>query len=211
MKVAKKINSINTPESNSVLGNYYLVANDYDFEGNDANDVTSPNILETFMQADLLEYGVFRDTLMLLFIPIWNDLQLDERRICIKYYKYPPSITQLEFDSYYTSTEHENNWNSITRTTRDRVRIKRLFAAFSKISFHLTQAQVATIYLVTKQLCVDYYYGNIPNLVCWVTNTVSPLGPDYTSNGFAQMSGYSTSLRDEILDIIINGNYIYTI
>lgn len=202
MKLAKKTYH----DASGIRTDTFLVPDDYDFAGNAAIDITSPSSLELFTESGKLEYGVFRDSLTNLFIPIWTDLSLDEKTICVKHYKYPPTISQGEFDSYFPPATHENNWNALTKASRD-IRLKRLFAAFSKISYDLTSAQVAAIYLTTKNLCFDYYYANIPNLVCWITNAQSPLGPNYTSAGLAQMSGYTTTLRDQLLDILINGNY----
>jgi hypothetical protein len=208
MRLANKTNNIAT-STNGFIHSYYLVPDNYDFIGNNAIDVTSPISLETFFENGGIEYGVFRASLTNLFIPIWNSLSFDEKKVCVKHYKYPLEITQDEFNSYFSTADHENNWNSVTFKTREMVRMKRLFAAFSKISYALSSAQVAAIYLTVKPLCFDYYYANIPNLMCWISNSVSPLGNDYTSAGFAQMSGYTTTLRDELLDILNNGNYIY--
>lgn len=207
MKLAKKKNIITV--KNGILNNYFLVPNNYDFDANDAVDVTSPSALEVFTDAGLLEYGVFRDTLAALFVPQWGTLSHDEKKICIKHFKYPANITQEEYASYYSGEQSEMNWNIITKKSRDLQRHNRLFAAFSKISYTLNTLQVANIYMVTKDLCFDYYYANIPNLIFWINNGVSPLGQDYTNNGFQQCSGYSDELRDALLDILINGNYVF--
>ena len=86
-----------------------------------------------------------------------------------------------------------------------------MFAAFQKISYELTQAQVATIYMTTKMMLIDYYYANLPHILFWIQNGVyPPMGINFTTNGFQQMSGFSPTLEMQLLDILVNGNYINT-
>jgi hypothetical protein len=158
---------------------------------------------------NILEYGVYRDQLKAQMVPIWGQLSFSIRQTCVKHYCYPVAITQTEWTTYYTDVEHENNWNVIVNKCRD-YRLTRLYAAFAKLSFACTTNQVAVIYLNTKAMCIDYYYGNMPHLVLWISNGTYPaLGIDYSTTGFAQMGGYTTALRDQLIDIINNGNYQY--
>jgi hypothetical protein len=213
MRIVKKniASNYGTSISESInRGDYYLAPNNYDFSVSNVTDVTTPELLEIFYEKSLIEYGVFRDSLVSIFIPIWNSLSFDSRKTCVKHYRYPANISQDEWNSYFSGSDQEMNWNDVCVKTRD-MRLTRLFAAFQKISYNLTTTQTALIYMTTKAYCVDYYYANLPHVIFWLQNgTYSPLGIDFTTNGFAQASGYSTALRDELLDILINGNYVYT-
>lgn len=186
------------------------VANDFDFASSSPAllDVTSYDTLMYMYIDNNFDYGVFRDSLAANLVPNWNTLPFDERKNCVRDYRYPSNISDEEWHEYFTDAEHESNWNILTAKTRDKVRLPRLFAAFQKISYRLREDQVAVIYLATKELCYDYYYANLPHLLLWITNGSYPaLGIDYTNNGFAQMDGYTESIRNELVDIFVNGNY----
>lgn len=209
MKIASLINTdpIYT-ELNDCINNYYAVPDTYDFSGNSAYDVTTVTTLYNFYQINVFDYNVLRDNYKNVYVPIWSACTFDDRQFMVSHYCYPPAISIDEWNTYYTEPEFFEFWTSITHKTRDEVRLPRLFAAFNLISYKLTQVQVLLIYETTKAICVDYYYGNTPHLMLWITNSSLPaLGIDYTTSGFAQMSGYSTTLRDSLLDILVNGNY----
>lgn len=215
MKIAKPINIPVQNNSQGMLDHYVVVPDNFNFSASPQIyvDTTSVQTLNVFCCASSFDYGVFRDSLVVNIIPTsvsnpaWNALSFTDRQTCVSHYKYPVDISDAEFATYYTTKQHELNWNSTVVRTRVQQRYPRLMACFQKISFECTQLQTATIYLTVKQMCLDYYFGNIPNILCWVTNTVSPLGPDFTHAGFLQTAGYSVELRDTIVDILTNGNY----
>lgn len=208
MKIAK----LNSSMPGSIIHginslDYYLVSNNYNFELNNSTDVTSVRMLETFYGASKIEYGVYRDSLKTLFVPNWVNLTFDEKKLCVKEFCYPSDITNEEWLTYYSFSEHESNWLPLVISCRE-YRQKRLFAAFTKLTYYCTVSQTAVIYMTVKTMCIDYYYGNLPHLVLWISNGSYPaLGVDFTNSGFAQASGYTTQLRDSLLDIFINGNY----
>jgi hypothetical protein len=206
MKIIKlKTTPIQT-SGNGMLDNYYKVPDSYVISSNE-DDVTSVTTLFVFSQSGKFDYGIFRDSIQNNLVPNWANLLFEDRRKCVQHYKYPANLDPGEWGTYFSDADHQKNWNLLTANIRE-TRRQRLFASFNKISYRLTTMQVATIYMTTKQLLVDYYYANLPHILYWVQNgTYAPMGLNYTTNGFAQMSGYTTSLRDEILDILINGNY----
>ena len=206
MKIAKlKTTDIQTTGP-GMLSNYYKVADTHVFTS-DEDNVTSFDTLYVFCSGGVFDYGIFRDSIRNILIPQWAELLYADRKKCVQHYRYPTNISQAEFDNYFTAAEHEKNWSVLTTKTRA-VRLQRLFAAFQKISYRLPEAQVAVIYMVTKNMCYDYYYANLPHIMLWLQNGSYPaLGINYTTNGFAQMAGYSTSLMYELLDIFANGNY----
>ncbi len=208
MKIAK----LNTTDlqytKEGYINNYFNVPDNYNFSANTADDVTSIETLYMFYTLNRYDYDVLRTTYKALYNPIWTGLTFEERQFLVKNYCYPTDITNEEWLAYYTDEEHFLNWKELLIITRDDARLLRLFAAFSRISYECTQAQVAVIYLTTRQYCIDYYYGNLPHLVLWISNGTYPaLGIDFSSHGFMQMSGYSDGLRDRLLNIIVNGNY----
>ncbi len=206
MRIAKLKSTEAKTTGHGILDNYYKVPNNHVFSSSE-EDVTTFDNLYVFANGGKFDYGVFRDSLQEIVILDWGALSFEERRKCIKHYKYPASISQEEFNSYFSESEHERNWNILTVKTRA-VRLQRLFAAFQKISYRLNAAQVATIYMVTKNMCYDYYYASLPHVIYWVQNgAYPPLGINFTSNGFAQQGGFSTSVMNELLDIFVNGNY----
>ena len=223
MKIAKPNSVLPQTEVLAILNNYYIVEDDYDFYGNNADDVTSEEILDIFnnnvninyvqgweklINKNGKDYGYMRDYAKNYFVPSWSGLTFDDRKILIKYFIYPTDISLEEWNSYYSESVNFNNWQTLTQTTRDDVRLKRLYAAFARISYDCTTTQVAVIYLATKPYCIDYWMANLPHLILWITNGSFPaLGIDFTTNGFAQMSGYSTDLKNKLLDILVNGNY----
>jgi hypothetical protein len=210
MKIAKLNTTPIQSDINDYIDNYYEVPDTYDFSGNSADDVTSIETLMVFCEINRYDYDVLRTTYKTLYNPIWSGLTFDDRQLLVKHYCYPPEITQDEWFTYYTDAEHYNNWNTLVIRTRDQSRLIRLFSAFARISYELTTAQTAVIYMTSKVYCIDYYYGNLPHLVLWISNGYYPaLGIDFRAHGFAQMDGYSDGLRDRLLDIINNGNYIY--
>lgn len=154
------------------------------------------------------DYGYMRDFAKAAFVPIWNTLTFEEKKILVKYYIYPETISAEEWATYYSNSENYLHWNYLAKETRDSVRLARLYAAFSKVSYDFTTNEVAAIYLISKPYCIDYWMANLPHLVLWISNGSLPaLGIDFTSNGLAQRSGYTTAKRDALLDIIVNGNY----
>jgi hypothetical protein len=208
MRIAKLIDPLHNNNSGSIK-NYFLVPDNYDFVANLSIDVTSISALEVFVDRKEIEYGVFRDTINNIYVPNWATTSFSDKKLCVKHYKYPSSISQTEFDTYYTLSEHENNWNLIVSRSRD-YRMDRLYALFAKITYRCTSNQVVVIYLSTKAYCFDYYYANLPHLLLWISNGSYPaLGIDFTTNGFAQSSGYTVDIKNELLDIILNGNYKY--
>lgn len=207
MKIAKSTLTDVQITSQGIVNNYYAVPDNHVFS-DDEDDVTTIESLRILSTVGVFDYGVFRDSLSSNIVPNWADLTFDDKRNCAKHYRYPSDISQDEWLTYFTEVEHEANWNETVSRTRDDVRLQRLFAAFQKVSYRLTQGQVATVYMTTKNMCYDYYYANLPHLILWITNGAYPaMGINYTNNGFAQMSGYTQSLMLELVDIINNGNY----
>ena len=206
MRIAKLKTTPLQTTSQGMLDNYYCVPNNHVFT-NDEEDVTSVDSLLTLSLAKKFDYGVFRDSLRDILVTDWQAMMFEDRKKCVQHYRYPPDITNEEWLSYFTEKEHERNWSVLCGKTRA-CRLTRLFAAFQKISFRLPEAQVGTIYMVTKHMCYDYYYANLPHVIFWISNgTYPPLGIDYTNNGFAAYPGFSVSLMYELLDIFVNGNY----
>src|SRR5574343_621732 len=206
MKIAKLISTPIQTNNEGILNNYYPVPDNYGFTSSSAEDVTTLNTLYIFYEYKRYDCGVYRDSLRDNLVQNWNSLSFDDRKECIRAYRYPSDITQSEWDTYFTEQEHEYNWNQVCVNTRESLRLPRLFAAFQKVSYRCTEVQTMLIYLQVKDLCYDYYYANLPHLLLWIQNGSYPaLGIDYTNNGFAQMDGYTTTLRDELLDIFING------
>ena len=212
MKIARLATIPVQTSSQGILNNYFVVPDSYDFVNSSpaAVDVTSFDTLQTFMGAHAFDYQVFRDSLQNNLIPNWANILYTDRKRCVQHYKYPANISDDEYNSYFSPTDMEANWNMVCVNTRT-VRLERLFAAFQKISYVLTTTQVAMIYMTTKQMLIDYYYGNLPHVIFWIQNgAYPPLGINFTTNGFQQISGYSPQLEAELLDILVNGNYIYT-
>jgi hypothetical protein len=206
MRIAKLKTTPVQTTSQGILEHYYKVPDNHVFLETE-DSMTSFDTLYVFCCGGMFDYGVFRDSIRDVLVPRWAELFYADRRKCVQHYRYPTNISQEEFDNYFSSAEHERNWAILTTKTRA-VRLQRLFAAFQKISFRLPESQVAVIYIVTKQMCYDYYYANLPHIMLWLQNGQYPaLGINYTANGFAQMAGYSTSLMYELLDIFVNGNY----
>lgn len=207
MKIAKLNSTPIQYSREDYIDNYFDVVDDYDFSGNTADDMTSLETLFVFYTINRYDYDVLRTTYKTLYVPNWSGLTFDDKQFLVKHYCYPDDISNEEWLSYYTDDEHFINWNHLVDITRD-ARLSRLFAAFKVLSFYCTKTQTAIIYMTTKQYCVDYYYGNLPHLIYWITNgSYAPLGINFTSSGFAQMSGYSDEIRDKLLTIIINGKY----
>lgn len=207
MKIAKLKTTPIYTDNYEIIDKYYLVNDLYDFIANDADDMTSVSTLLIFRDMNRYDSSVFRDSIRDNIVPNWNSLSFDVKKECVRYYRYPTDISQEEWDSYFTASEHEYNWNVIVNDTRD-CRLSRLFAAFQKISYLCTEVQVMMIYLAVKEMCYDYCYANLPHLLLWIQNASYPeLGIDYTNAGLANMSGYTTLLRDSLLDILVNGNY----
>lgn len=209
MKVAKlNSKSITTTIDGIKDDAIFLVPDNYSFTDNLTTDITLPNILQTFFNLNIIEYGVFRDSLKTIFIPLWETISFDEKKICVKHFCYPSDIGLEEWNSYYDDNENYYNWKELIKMSRDNVRLKRLFAAFEKLSYDFTQTQVAIIYMTSKPYCIDYWMANLPHLVLWITNgTLPALGIDFSLHGLAQQSGYTEAKRDALLDIIVNGNY----
>jgi len=215
MRVAIPADEVQMPSENyrSFIRRVGSCVPDYFDFGNSSPsmiDVTSYDTLMYMHMDNQYDYGVFRDSISAILVPQWNTLSFEDRKNCVEHYRYPSDITDQEWYSYFTDEEHETNWNILTAKTRDKVRLLRLFAAFQKISYRMNESQVAVIYMVTKEFCYDYYYANLPHLLLWITNGSYPaLGIDFTNNGFAQMNGYTESIRNELLNIFVNGNYEY--
>lgn len=206
MRIAKLKTTPIQDTSQGILDHYYTVPNDHVFS-QDEDDVTSVDTLLTMTNGRKFDYGVFRDSLRDILVTDWGALMYEDRKKCVQHYRYPADISQGEWDTYFTEAEHERNWSILTARTRA-VRLSRLFAAFQKISYRLPETYVGMIYMTTKEMCYDYYYANLPHVILWLQNGSYPaLGIDYTSNGFAQMPGYSVELMYELLDIFVNGNY----
>lgn len=206
MRIAKLKTTPIQDTSQGILDNYYAVPNNHVFT-NLEEDVTSVNTLFVMSNGGKFDYGVFRDSIRDLLVTDWGALSFEDRKKCIQHYRYPADISTGEWETYFTPQEHERNWSVLTAKTRA-VRLSRLFAAFQKISYRLPEAQVGMIYMVTKNMCYDYYYANLPHVIFWLQNGVyPPLGINYATNGFAQMPGYSPSVMYELLDIFVNGNY----
>jgi hypothetical protein len=205
MKIAKLNTTPIQITSQDILANYYVVKDNHVFVNED--DVTSVDNLFVFNQNGNFDYQIFRDSLATNMIPQWANMLFADRKKCVQHYKYPANLDPNEWGSYFSTSDHERNWNILTAKTRA-TRLQRLFAAFQKISYALTETQVALVYMTTKNYLIDYYYANLPHIFFWVQNGVyPPLGINFTTNGFQQMSGFSPQLEGQILDILVNGNY----
>lgn len=207
MKILKLKTTDVQHTSQGMLSNYYAVKDTYVINIDNEDDVSSVDSLYIFSMAGHFDYNVFRDSIKTNLIPNWANLLYEDRKKCILHFKYPTNISQTEFDGYFLQNDHESNWNVLTARSRV-VRLQRLYAAFNKISYALPEMAVALIYMKTKDMCYDYYYANLPNVILWLQNGKYPaLGIDFTNNGFAQQPGYSIKLMYELLDIFGNGNY----
>jgi hypothetical protein len=190
-----------------VITNYKLVPDDYDFLNSGFEDKTTLTNLLYFYEDLYFDYISLRDYIKTNIVPNWTSLTFEDKKKITQLYCYPANITSEELLTYWTVDEQEAMWNEITIKTRN-TRQTRLFAAFQKISYELTELQVASIYLTTKQYCIDFWFAKLPTLINWISNLPNPISQEnFTNNGFAQMSGYSTKLKNDLLDILVNGNY----
>ena len=206
MKVAKLKTTEIQHTSQGIIDNYYKVPDSHVFTSLE-DEVTSVETLFVLSSSGEFDYGVFRDSLRDNMVPQWANMMYDDRKKCVQHYRYPADLDPGEFASYFSEADHEKNWGILAAKTRA-TRLQRLFAAFHKISYRMTETQVAIVYMTSKQMLVDYYYANLPHILFWVQNgSYPPLGIDYTTHGMAQMSGFTQSLMYEILDILVNGNY----
>lgn len=216
MRIANLLLNPDYTDSNDWINNYYVVPDNYDFSGNSAYDVTSACTLQTFMQINQIEYGIFRTSLTSNVVPIWSGLSFSDKQLCVKYFCYPPGITTDEYWTYVDASTDYKNWrnlvmkcNGLPSVTGQR--LQRVIEAFVYFTYNLTAAQVAPIYLTTKPYIIDYWLGNMPHLLLWITNgTYAPLGIDFSSHGFAQASGYSPTIEAGLINIIQNGIYPYS-
>jgi hypothetical protein len=208
MKIAKYKTEQGWDLSNNIDKNYTLVSS---VNTETQDDYTNVMTWVSIVYNCVFDYTKMRDFAKSEFLPNWDNLSLDEKRVLAIHYIYPLTISQQDFDDLITPETQLNVWVKLARDTKT-CREKRWEAARRKISFYLTEAQTLDLYLATKDYSVEYKDANIPKLSCWIASSAyAPLGIDFTATGFSQKSYYTTTLRDILLDILINGNYERTI
>ena len=138
----------------------------------------------------------------------WNDFNLEEKREISKTLIF--SISSEIFSTVLSSPEIEYAKEFRTKVARvDRAnRWEKLRVTIAPQVSQLVSLQ---FYTSTKQFKDDYIDAALPHLTCWLTNTsYAPLGIDYTNNGFAQQSYYTTTFAQLAASILIYGNHFVT-
>lgn len=189
-----------------MLEHYFSVSDNYDFNANDATDVTSVSSLKLLLKSYRIDLIKLRDSSKLYLLPDWNNLSDEDKKYLVSVYIYPITFTQGDIDLLFTETEQLNNWKNLVDITKQN-RDARWDYARQKISFYLTTLEILDLYTSTKSYKGDYEDANLPYLVLWITNGSYPaFGIDFTSNGFAQKTYYTVALRDLLVDILVSGN-----
>lgn len=208
MKIAIRNNhGIIPKEADVKLQIFYAVADDYDFEINNATEVTSVINLSLFWDKGFMDYIKFRTSIKKNILPIFYECSEADQKTMVSHFIYPDDFTQESIDVFFTDEEQKSNWQFLVATTMEG-RKARWEIARQKVSFELTELESLQFYYDVKRYKDDYLDANLPHLVLWLSSGAYPdLGIDFTETGFSSKPYYTDYRRDLVLDIFVNGNY----
>ena len=139
------------------------------------------------------------------FVPNWNNLSTIDKKELVRIYCYPSGIIQEEWNSYFSTEAHKDNWAFLVTEER-RARVKRWERMIEGVSYFNTMLENADLYLSTKAMAEDYKIAKMPHLYYWITNgALQELGIDFTTNGFAQKPYFTEEKKNILVDILIKG------
>jgi hypothetical protein len=207
MKIAVKNSDGMQLDISGKLRYYYEVNDDYNFESNDATDVTDLSSLGIFKNSLRIDHIKFRDGCRASILPSWSSLTVSEQKELVSHFIYPVDFIQSDIDAIFTMEEQVENWKRLAEFTKI-ARYNRWEAARKRVSFDLTTLESLLFYQDTKPFKDDYIDANLPYLTLWISNgSYAPLEIDFTTTGFSGKSYYTETRKNICLDILVNGNY----
>ena len=159
---------------------------------------------EIFYYYGRVDYIRFRKYLKYLADNFWEDLDAENRHICIDNYVKPAALSWEA--TGYTDPELFNYWTRMVELEKQ-CRINRSNSCIQQITWYFTGEQSMMAYDDIKQILEDYKQCEYPELYCFVNSlsaTILGLTFDYTTTGFASKSYYTLDRLNLVNEILFN-------
>jgi hypothetical protein len=203
------INLENSINESGKLKYYFEVADNYDFQANQATDVTSYSTLLLFWIYNRIDFIKFKVSTATNLVPAWADLPDADKKEMVRYFTYPADFTQEQIDELFTAEQQKYNWNNLVEFAAQERQV-RVDKAREKITFAMGQEEIndlenSTCYNeINGNLADRFIFGNRTFLIQWILNSA---GTPYENAGFAQKNYYSVERKNLLVDVLVNGNY----
>lgn len=166
--------------------------------------VLDPIIAEQFFFYGRIDYIRFRKYCKSLAETIWEDLDANQRHVCIDNYVKP---TALSWEATgYTDLELFNYWTRMVNLEKQ-ARIQRMNDCIEQITWYFTGEQSMAAYNDIKQMMEDWKQCEFPELYCFANSldaTILGLTFTYASTGFASKSYYTLDRLNLVNEILFN-------
>lgn len=195
MKLKKLIADTASTETIQIVDNTYVLLGTEEF-------IESAFYAEKFQFMGRVDYIRFRKYLKYLADNFWEDLDTENRHICIDNYVKPVALSWEA--TGYTDPELFNYWTRMVELEKQ-CRINRSNDCIQQITWYFTGEQSMTAYDDIKVILEDYKQCEYPELYCFVNSlsaTILGLTFDYTTTGFASKSYYTLDRLNLVNEIL---------
>ena len=197
MRLVKLIADTASIETVRVVDNTYILLLTEEY-------VQSAEIAEQFSFVKRIDYIRFRKYLKYLADNFWDDLDENNRHICIDNYVKPAELSWEATD--YTDPELFAYWVRMVNLEKQ-CRIERANDCIAKLTWEFTGAQSMQAYNDVFQIIEDWKQCEFPELHYWVNSlagTTLEQTFDHTADGFASKSYYTESRMNLVNELIFN-------
>lgn len=197
MRLVKLITDSASIDTVRIVGNTYVLLLTEEY-------IQSAEIAEQFFNFSRIDYIRFRKYLKYLAENFWDNLDANNRHICIDNYVKPETLSWDDTD--YTDEELFQYWTRIVDLEKQ-CRIERANRCIAKLTWEFTGAQSMQAYNDVFQIIEDWKQCEKARLYFWVNSsagTVLEETFDYTENGFASKSYYTESRMNLVNELIFN-------
>ena len=182
-KIAKPITGQTYVRRLDILANYKAVPYDYDFVGNNDEDVTTFRNLNIFYGANRFNFKVFRRSLIDSILPNWTGFTNSEKRKLVNQNVYPESTTDNELINILGSQQE----------------LDILRAKYSAFELSDDREKIFTGYTATTDNKINYISGN--------TITINEFS-NYTGNTSINFTGYTAATNVRLNNIETDVTYL---
>ena len=197
MRLVKLIADTASIETVRVVDNTYILLLTEEY-------VQSAEIAEHFYNYKRIDYIRFRKYLKYLCENFWDDLDENNRHICIDNYV-KPSVLSWEATGY-TDDELFQYWIRIVDLEKQ-CRIERANRCIERLTWFFTGAQSMLAYKDVFQIIEDWKQCEYPELYFWVNSAAGTINEqtfDHTADGFASKSYYTLDRLNLVNEILFN-------